>query len=169
MFSFLRGIHLTSQGSRGPPYCFLVPCKAGRVLQTILTPTHPHTCTIDELYEHSPPMNTEHRTSQRRAEQTGNLSVFTDLFAVSSSLNYFSSLGENTFYHCQRARVSEKTQHRRRCSCVAPALGCRNRNTNRNNVHTLGGPALPDQIMFISYLGLKQEIVIPAYYGDVSY
>ena len=127
MFSLLRGIHLTSQGSCGPPYCFLVPHKPGRVLQAILTPTHPHTCTIDELYERSQPMNTERRTSQRRVEQTGNLSVFTDLFGVSSSLNYFSSLGENTFYHCQRARVSEKTQHRRRFSRVLSALGCRKR------------------------------------------
>lgn len=29
-----------------------------------------------------------------RVEWTGNTSVFTDLFAISSSLNYFSSLGK---------------------------------------------------------------------------
>jgi hypothetical protein len=169
MFSFLRGIHLTSKVSCGPPYCFLIPRKPGRVLQAILTPTHPHTCTIDELYERSQPMNTERRTSQRRVEQTGNLSVFTDLFGVSSSLNNFSSLGENTFYHCQWARVSEKTQHCRRFSRVASALGCRNIKIliEATYTHWQTSTAWSNHIYIYIFLGLKQEIVFLAYYRDI--
>lgn len=54
-----------------------------------------YTCTIDELFGCPQPMNTKpDRQPGGGAEWGGNPSVFTDLFAISSSLNYFSSLGK---------------------------------------------------------------------------